>query len=146
MKKLLLILLLLFIQPVSNEQIQKNMGFQQPEIVYYQQQPECFQSTGPAKAPWRWETYTVTAADGHVFTVRYRTVVGSVIVYDVDGGGLDLDSWYFTKDDLINAINKALQDYNMSVPIGDIPICLLLLFGVSYCVYILYKQRNNVWK
>lgn len=146
MKNLLLILLFLIIQPVSNEQIQQNIGFQQPQIVQYQQQPEYFQATGPAKAPWRQETYTVTAADGHVFTIRYRTVVGSVIVYDVDGGCLDLDSWYFTKDDLIRAIQSALKDYNMSVPIGDIPICLLLLFGVSYFGYILYKQRNNVWK
>lgn len=139
MKNLLLILLFLLIQPVSNEQIQQNMGFQQPQIVQYQQQPQYF-ATGSAKAPWRYETYTVTAIDGTVFTVRYRTIVGSIAVYDVDGGGLDLDYWYLTKSDLINAINQALQEYNMSVPSGS-PICLLL-FGISYIAYLKYK---NVW-
>lgn len=145
MKNLLLILLFLIIQPVSNEQIQQNMGFQQPEIIQYQQQPQYFQASGPAKAPWRWETYTVTAVDGHMFTIRYRTFIGSFAVYDVDNDGLGLSSWYLTESDLINAINKALQDYNMSVPIGDPTICLLL-FGSLYLIYLLYNNKKYVWK
>ena len=56
MKNLLLILLFLIIQPVSNEQIQQNIGFQQPQIVEYQQ-TQYSQFKGPAKAPWRDDYY-----------------------------------------------------------------------------------------
>jgi len=80
-----------------------------------------------------------------VFTIRYRTFIGSFAVYDVDDDGLGLSSWYLTKSDLINAINKALQDYNMSVPIGDSEICLLL-FGSLYLICLLYNNKKYVWK
>ena len=143
--KILLALILLLVQPVSNEQIQQNMGFQQPQIVYYQQQPEYFQSTGPAKAPWRDDYYTVTAANGQVFTVVYRTIIGDYGIVVRDDSGLGLSSWYNSVSELQQAVQKAIEEYNHSVPIGDPTICLLL-FGSLYLTYLLYKNKKYVWK
>lgn len=140
MKNLLLILLLLFIQPVSNEQIQQNIGFQQPQIVEYQQ-TQYSQFKGPAKAPWRDDYYTVTATNGQVFTVVYRTIIGDYGIIVRNDGGLGLSSWYSSVSELQQAIQKAIEEYNHSVPIGD-PIICLLLFGSLYLTYVWYKQRR----
>lgn len=138
--KILLALILLLIQPVSNEQIQQNMGFQQPQIVQYQQQPQYFQHTGPAKAPWRDDYYTVIAANGKVFTIVYRTIIGDYGIIVRDDDGLGLSGWYGSIYDMQQAVQKAIEQYNQNVPVGS-PICLLLFVNL-YLTYVWYKQRR----
>lgn len=142
MNRLLLILLFLIIQPVSNEQIQQNIGFQQPQIVQYQQQPEYF--TGSAKAQNRSvKSITVQTVTGPI-TIWYEDhPIGLKII---DSGGLNLSGIYlhFTFQ---SAIYRAVEEYNksFSTPIGDPTICLLL-FGSLYLICLLYNNKKYVWK
>lgn len=142
MKNLLLILLFLIIQPVSNEQIQQNIGFQQPQIVQYQQQPEYFTSSAKAQ-------------NRSVKSITVQTVTGPITIWYedhpiglkiIDSGGLNLSGIYLHLT-FQSAIYRAVEEYNksFSTPIED-PIICLLLFGSLYLICLLYNNKKYVWK
>lgn len=137
--KVLLLSILLLIEPVSNEQIQKNMGFKQSEAIGYNinyQQSQALKSPG-------YHSVTVVANDGTSFTVTYWVGAGLLIDYNIahvlNDGGLDLQNTYRSEASLLAAIQVALVEYNSKTfPVGS-PFCLFLLGGA----YALHKMRKK---
>lgn len=143
MKRFLLILLLLVIQPISNEQIQQNMElqYQQTQQIEQYQQHE-YQTKGPVKSPFRDDCYIVRGKDGIAFTIVYRTIIGDYGVIIIDDSGLGLSGWYSSLYSMYQAANKAIDEYNKALPIGS-PICLFLM-GIVYLMYVWNKQCRIV--
>lgn len=139
--KTLLLSIFLLIQPVSNEQIQQNMGFKQSEVIEY----NINNVRPPLKSP-GYNRITVTANDGTNFTIVYWVGVGILIDYKevdvISSGGLNLQSTYPNEQALQAAISAALAEYNRKLmPIGS-PFCLFLLGG-GYALYKNRKRKKN---
>jgi hypothetical protein len=98
-------------------------------------------SPGPYKSPFKDDYYYVTANDGKIFIIVYRTIIGDFGVFVKDDGGLGLYGWYGSVFSMESAAKDAVNEYNRSlVPIGS-PI-YLLPFGL---LYLLKKRKEQAY-
>lgn len=132
MKKLLLLFILLFIQPVSNEQIQQNIGQQQ--YISYQQSNKARYASGYCSKTFlvNGKYYTVT------YWVGYGIIVGKNAVRIINDGGLGLNSSY--KDEA--ALFAAIAAMNNSTPIGD-GIFIMTLLCIISLIFIYGRISKN---